>query len=94
MFGQTQLNELRSRKELLLAQADAHRQLIVLDAENVVHALRWLDSVHRAWQNLKPLASMAAPVAGFYAARKGRSLWRWAVLLFEAGRRVRRIFSE
>ena len=94
MFGQTQLNELRSRRELLLAQADAQRQLMALDAENVVHTLRWLDSVHRAWQHLKPLASMAAPVAGFYAARKGRSLWQWAVLLVEAWRRVRRILSE
>jgi len=93
MFGQRQLNELHARKELLLVQADAHRQLIALDAQNIVHALGWLDSVHRAWQHLKPLASMAAPVAGFYAARKGRSLWRWAVLLVEVGRRVRRILS-
>ena len=93
MFGQTQLNELRSRKELLLAQADAQRQLIALDAQNVVHALRWLDSVHRAWQHVKPLASVAAPVAGYYMARKGRSLWRWVVLLVEVGRRVRRILS-
>ena len=93
MFGQTKLNELRSRRELLLAQADAHRQLITLDAENVVHTLRWVDSFHRTWQHLKPLASMAAPVAGFYAARKGRSLWRWVVLLVEVGRRVSRILS-
>jgi len=93
MFGQTRLNELRIRKELLLVQANAQRQLIALDAQNVVHALRWLDSVHRAWQHVKPLASMAAPVAGYYMARKGRSLWRWVVLLVEVGRRVRRILS-
>ncbi len=93
MFGQTRLNELRTRKELLLVQASAQRQLIALDAQNVVHALRWLDSVHRAWQHVKPLASMAAPVAGYYMARKGRSLWRWVVLLVEVGRRVRRILS-
>jgi len=93
MFGQTRLNELRTRKELLLVQANAQRQLIALDAQNVVHALRWLDSVHRAWQHVKPLASMAAPVAGYYMARKGRSLWRWVVLLVEVGRRVRRILS-
>jgi len=78
---------------LLLVQASAQRQLIALDAQNVVHALRWLDSVHRAWQHVKPLASMAAPVAGYYMARKGRSLWRWVVLLVEVGRRVRRILS-
>ena len=93
MFGQTRLKELRSRKELLLVQADAHRQLITLDAQNVVHALRWLDSVHRAWQRFKPLMRMAAPVAGFYMARKGRSLWRWAALLVEGGRWVRRFLS-
>jgi len=93
MFGQTRLNELRTRKELLLVQANAQRQMIALDAQNVVHALRWLDSVHRAWQHVKPLASMAAPVAGYYMARKGRSLWRWVVLLVEVGRRVRRILS-
>jgi len=93
MFGQTRLNELRTRKELLLVQANAQRQLIALDAQNVVHALRWLDSVHRAWQHVKPLASVAAPVAGYYMARKGRSLWRWVVLLVEVGRRVRRILS-
>ena len=93
MFGQTRLNELRTRKELLLVQANAQRQLIALDAQNVVRALRWLDSVHRAWQHVKPLASMAAPVAGYYMARKGRSLWRWVVLLVEVGRRVRRILS-
>ena len=93
MFRQTRLNELRTRKELLLVQANAQRQLIALDAQNVVHALRWLDSVHRAWQHVKPLASMAAPVAGYYMARKGRSLWRWVVLLVEVGRRVRRILS-
>ena len=93
MFWQTRLNELRSRKELLLVQADAHRQLIALDAQNVVHALGWLNTVERAWQRIKPLASMAAPVAGFYMARKGRSLWRWAALLVEVGRRARRILS-
>ena len=93
MFGQTRLKELHARKELLLVQADAHRQLIALDAQNVVHALRWLDSVHRAWQHFRPLASMAAPVAGFYMARKGRSLWRGVVLLVEVGRRVRQILS-
>ncbi len=93
MFGQTRLNELRTRKELLLVQASAQRQLIALDAQNVVHALRWLDSVHRVWRHIKPLASMAAPVAGYYMARKGRSLWRWVVLLVEVGRRVRRILS-
>jgi len=82
-----------TRKELLLVQANAQRQLIALDAQNVVHALRWLDSVHRAWQHVKPLASMAAPVVGYYMARKGRSLWRWVVLFVEVGRRVRRILS-
>ena len=56
MFGQTRLKELRARKELLLGQADAHRRLIALDAQNTAHALRWVESIQRAWQHVKPFA--------------------------------------
>jgi hypothetical protein len=78
MFGQTRLNELRARKELLVAQAAAHRQVLALDAETVAHSLRWLDVAVGWWQRIKPFAWIAAPFAGFYAVRHGRSVWRWA----------------
>ena len=93
MFGQTRLKELRARKELLLGQADAHRRLIALDTQDIAHALRWVESVQRAWQHFKPLAWLAAPVAGFYLAQRGRSVWRWGLRLVEVGRWARWIFS-
>ena len=93
MFGQTRLKELRARKELLLAQADAHRRLIALDARDIAHALRWVESIQRAWQRVKPFASLAAPVAGFYLARHGRAAWRGGLRIVEVGRWVSRILS-
>jgi len=88
MFGQTRLSELRARKELLVVEADAHRQLLALDAQAAAHSLRWLEPVHRGWQQVKPFAWLVAPVAGFYVARRGRSVWRWGLRLFDIGRRI------
>ena len=83
MFGQTRLNEWRARKELLLVQADAQRRLIALDAQNAAQALQWVESAHRTWQQVKPMAWLAAPVAGFYLGRHGCFVWRWGVRLFK-----------
>ena len=93
MVGQTRLDELRARKELLLLQAEAQRRLIALEATNTAVALRWVESVQRAWQRVKPFAWLGAPVAGFYLARHARSVWRWAAYLARTGRRISRIFG-
>jgi hypothetical protein len=92
MLGQTRLNDLRSRKELLLVQADAQRRLIALEAQNAADSLRWADSIHRAWQEVKPLAWVAAPVAGFCLARYRRSVGRLGLHLFKAWRWISREF--
>ncbi|HUK83612.1 MAG TPA: hypothetical protein VLZ12_13395 [Verrucomicrobiae bacterium] len=91
MVGQTRLNELRARKELLLLQADAQRRLIALEAVNAARALRWVESVHRAWQHVKPWAWLVAPVAGFCATRHTRPLWRGVLYLVRTGRWINRI---
>jgi hypothetical protein len=93
MFGQTRLTELQARKELLLFEARVERELLALEAQNVAHALRWIEPVHRAWLHIKPLAWLAAPVAGFYLARRGRSVWSWASRLVNVGRWASRILS-
>jgi hypothetical protein len=86
MFGQTRLNELRARKELLLVQADAQRRLMALDARKVEDALQWVGPLQRGWQRAKPLAWLAAPVGGFFLARHGRSVWRYGRRVFKAWR--------
>lgn len=86
MVGQTRLNHLRARKELLLVQAEAERQLIALDARRLADSLHWVETIHRGWQHVKPLAWAAAPVAGFCLVRRGRSLWRWASRLVNVWR--------
>jgi len=88
MFAQTQLKELRARKELLLLEAGVERELLTLEAQNVAHALRWVEPLHRGWQHVKPLAWVAAPVVGFYLARQSRSMWRWASRLVGVWRSV------
>jgi len=82
MFGQAKLADLQIRKQMLLIQADAQRRLLVVDAKSVATSLHWVETVHRVWQQIKPLALMAAPVAGFFVARRGRSLWQWGSRAF------------
>ena len=89
MFGQTRLDELLARKELLLTQADAQRRLIALEAQNAADSLWWLESVHRAWQQVRPFAWLVAPVAGFYLAQRARSVWWWGGHLTKIWRWVR-----
>lgn len=91
MFGQTRLNELRARKELLLFEARVERELLTLEAQNVAHALRWLEPVHRGWQHIKALAWLATPVAGFYFARHAGFVWRWGLRVIGIGRRLIRL---
>ncbi|MCG3147513.1 MAG: hypothetical protein PCFJNLEI_00953 [Verrucomicrobiae bacterium] len=91
MFGQARLNELRARKELLVMQADAQRQLIALDAASVAHALRWADIAASWWQRIKPFAWVAAPVAGYCVVRHGRSVWKWGTRLLKAGQWLARL---
>jgi hypothetical protein len=93
MVGQTRLEELHARKELLLLQADAQRRLIALEAANTAIALRWVESVQRAWEQVSPLVWLAAPVAGFYVARRARSVWRWGLYLARTVRRISRMFG-
>jgi hypothetical protein len=82
MVGQTQLNELRARKELLLVQADAQRRLLALDARKVEESLQWIEPLQRGWQRVKPLTWLAAPVGGLLLSRYSRSIWRcgWRVV--------------
>lgn len=60
-----------------MLQAAAHRQLLDWEAAQVAQSLRWAEPVYRGWQQIKPWAWLVAPVAGFFAARNFRSLWRW-----------------
>jgi hypothetical protein len=88
MVGQAQLKKLHARKTLLVAQADAERQLIALDARRLADSLHWVETIHRGWQHVKPLAWAAVPVAGVYLLRHGRSVWRWASRLVNVWRWV------
>jgi len=91
MFGQARLNELRARRELLITQADLHRQLMRLEAQNAAAALSWLQPILRMWKSVKPVAWMAAPLGGLFLARRGGSLFRWGLRGLDAWRWIRRL---
>jgi hypothetical protein len=84
MFGQERLTALHARKELLLAQAEAHRALLVHEAQVAARSLHWLEPIHRGWQRVKSFAWLVAPVAGFCVVRRGRSIVRLGMRLLRA----------
>ncbi len=83
MARQTRLTTLHQRKELVIFQAEAQRHIIGLEAQEIQHALRWVDTVYRGWQCWRPVAWGLAPLAGYFLARHGR-------VAFQTGRRLLR----
>jgi hypothetical protein len=71
------VNDLAERKQLLLAQSDAHRLLIRLECQNLQSSLRWLPPVERVAQATHSYGWVLGAAAGLMLAWRGRSLLKW-----------------
>ncbi len=81
---------LAERKQLLLAQSEAHRLLIRLECQNLKSSVSWLKPVGGVVKAVRPYRWVMGAAAGLLLARRGRSLLQWALRGWEAWRFVRR----
>jgi hypothetical protein len=77
MFAERQLNELRLRKEIVVARADVNRLLVRLHAGRVATSVRWVEAVADVGRKLAPYRWIAAPAAGYLLARRSRGAGKW-----------------
>ena len=83
MFGYHEIETLSSRKQALLAQSGINRRLLVLESQRLQSSLAWVDRGIGLARKARPAWIIAAPLLGFWFARKvtRRSYW-WAKLAF------------
>jgi hypothetical protein len=91
MFGYREIETLKNRKEELLAQSAVNRHLLAVESQSFKARLAWVD-IGIGWaRKTRPAWIIAAPLLGFWVARKaasGSRLWRklafWWPLLRQA----------
>lgn len=82
MFSSRTLGELETRRQSLIVAAADHRARLHHDWSRLADSLSWLDrAVHWA-REARPLLWIAAPMAGYTLARRGRVLLRWLPLIW------------
>ncbi len=92
MSTTAQLTELQRHKHALLAQSELYRGMLQLEYARLEHNLAWVDGGLRLVKSFSPWLALAAPLAGYFLARKRsgrRGLWLkgWA-----AWRLLRRVW--
>jgi len=59
-----------------LARSEQHRQRMAVELENLRPAAMWVERGYSVVQKLRTVWPLVATVAGFFVARKGRSIFR------------------
>ncbi|HOY57841.1 MAG TPA: hypothetical protein PK640_06855 [Verrucomicrobiota bacterium] len=82
MFSSRTLGELETRRQSLITAAADHRARLHDEWSRLADSLGWADrAVHWA-RGVRPVLWIAAPVAGYAVARRGRVLLRWLPLIW------------
>ncbi len=79
MFATRELTRLQLRKAELLSEGDALRGKLVQEWADIRPAISWVDGTVGLVRRFQPLLLAAAPLLGFWVARRGaprRGLWR------------------
>jgi len=72
------LTELQKHKQALVAQSELCRAMLQVECAQLEHTLAWVDGGLRLAKSFSPWLALAAPLAGFFLARKRsglRGLW-------------------
>ena len=91
MLAKKQLNELAERRRLLVAEADLHRSLIVMEVENIRVKTAWLGQARQYVSAGKPLLAAGGVVAGLLAVRHWRKVAAWMPSALAAFRWLRNL---
>ena len=91
MFAQKQLNDLAERRRLLVLEADIHRNLIVMESENIRAKLAWIANARERVSAGGPWLAAGGAIAGVFALRHWRKLAGWVPMAMTALRWVRRL---
>ncbi len=78
MVSEKRLNELKSRKELLIAECDLHRGIIAVELARARHSFDWFSHCSETLERVRPWIPLAAPVAGFFMVRNWRTVLKWS----------------
>jgi len=90
MGKQKQLTALAAQKQLLLAEAELHRQIISLECGALRTSLGWVDTTWRTARAMRPVGNMLALATGLFLAWRGRFFSKWGLrglALWRLGRR-------
>lgn len=77
MFSNQALVELETRRQRLVATADGLRADLGQDLAVFVGSMGWADRAVGWLRGARPLLWVAAPAAGYWLARRGRTVVRW-----------------
>ena len=78
MVSEEKLRALKAQKDLLVAQCDLHRGILVVEIARARHSFDWMSRCSEALARVKPWIPLAAPVAGFFMARNWRTVVKWS----------------
>jgi hypothetical protein len=82
------VKRLAERKQLLIAQSEAHRLLIQLECRNL------LKPAGRVAEVMRSYGWVLGAVAGLMLVQRGRSVGRWLFRGVEVWRLIRRFFKS
>jgi hypothetical protein len=78
MVSEEKLRALKERKDLLIAECDLHRGIIVVELARARHSFDWMARCSETLSWVRPWIPLAAPVAGFFMARNWRTVMKWS----------------
>jgi hypothetical protein len=73
MFAHEEMNALQSRKQELLLQSEVNRRMLARDSKRLQATLAWADSGIDLARKINPAFMIAAPLLGFWLARRAAS---------------------
>jgi hypothetical protein len=70
MAGKREIASLEEYKRELLARSEVHRQNLALHTKELQSSFAWVPRTVGAARSIAPILAVAAPIAGFFFARK------------------------
>ncbi len=89
MVPRQTVKTLAERKQLLVAQCQAHRVLLQLEREHLRASLHWVAPVGKIVRAARSHGWVVGAVAGLLVARRGRSLLQWLIRGVQVWRQLR-----
>ena len=85
---------LAEQKQLLVAQCQAHRELLQREREQLRASLHWVAPVGKIVHAACSHGWVVSAVAGLLVAKRGRSLFHWLIRGVQVWRQLRRFVNS